>query len=44
MEKNTRGCPISITTITDDRPAMAPSSTAASNQRIPVAAAPSPMG
>ena len=44
MAKKMRGCPRSITSMTDDRPAMAPISTAVASQSWPVASTPTAMG
>ncbi len=44
IEKKMRGCPIIITSITDESPAMAPISTSVSSQRWPVASTPSAIG
>ena len=44
MEKKMRGCPIIITSITDDRPAMAPISTNVTSQSCPVASTPTAIG
>ncbi len=44
IEKKMRGCPSIITSITDDRPAMAPISTNVTSQSWPVASTPTAIG